>query len=109
MIRRAAFKNLQASSSQIRAQLSSHVDVSTRTIHRRLVKYFGRRAHCAAITPFLSKKNVSGRLTFCKEHKYWTAEMWRRVMFSDETNIKQFAPHKITVRRPKNTRFLHQT
>lgn len=38
----------------------------------------------------LSEKNIKARLKFCKEHKNWTVEDWKRVTWSDETKINRF-------------------
>ncbi|XP_075159678.1 uncharacterized protein LOC142232855 [Haematobia irritans] len=38
----------------------------------------------------LSDKNIKSRLTFCKSHKNWTEEDWKRVIWSDETKINRF-------------------
>lgn len=105
MIRRAATKDPLASSSQILNELPPDVNVSSRTIRRRLVDDFSLRSYRAALKPRLSQKNIRDRLKFCKAHKNWTVAMWRRVMFSDESQVKQFATHKVNVRRPPNTRY----
>lgn len=105
MIRRAAVSNPSISSSQIRAQLPKNVVVSTRTIRRRLLIDAGLRSYRPAVKPRLSPKNIKDRLIFCRTHKDWTVDQWRRVLFSDETQIKQFQPHRALVRRPSNQRF----
>ena len=38
----------------------------------------------------ISKKHVQARLKFAKEHLEWTAEDWKRVLFSDESKINRF-------------------
>ena len=40
--------------------------------------------------PFLSKKHKNERLKFAKEHKDWTMDDWKRVIWSDETKINRF-------------------
>ncbi|XP_075161213.1 uncharacterized protein LOC142234030 [Haematobia irritans] len=40
--------------------------------------------------PALSDKNIKSRLKFCKSHKNWTEEDWKRVIWSDETKINRF-------------------
>lgn len=105
MIRRAALRDPFVSSSQIRAQLPENVVVSTRTIRRRLLIDAGLRSYRPAVKPRLSAKNIKDRLLFCRTHRDWTVDQWRRVLFSDETQIKQFHPHRTMVRRPENQRF----
>jgi transposase len=105
MIRRAAVRDPTISSTQIRADLPNDVTVSTRTIRRRLLKDAGLRSRRPALKPRLSLKNIRDRIAFCRAHRHWSITKWRQVMFSDETQIKQFAPHKSLVRRPPNQRF----
>ena len=38
----------------------------------------------------LSKKNITARYIFAKQHQYWTINDWRRVIWSDETKINRF-------------------
>lgn len=40
--------------------------------------------------PALSDKNIKARLKFCKDHKNWTEEDWKRVIWSDETKINRY-------------------
>lgn len=40
--------------------------------------------------PMLSKKNVKKRLEWCKKHRDWTIDDWKRVVWSDETKINRF-------------------
>ena len=39
--------------------------------------------------PFLSQKHRRARLEFAEEHKNWTLEDWKRVIWSDETKINR--------------------
>ena len=104
-MKRAAVENPSASSAEIRGCLPVDIRVSSRTIRRRLKDIFCLRSFRAASKPKLSVKNIQDRLNFCNAHKNWTIEMWRKVLFTDETQIKQFCPHIPMVRRPKNERF----
>ncbi len=38
----------------------------------------------------MSCKNIKSRLEFAKKHQEWTADDWKRVIFSDETKINRF-------------------
>ena len=103
-IRRACVAAPTASAASIAAQLP--VPVSTRTIQRRLHDKFNLKAYRPAKKPYLSKKNVRDRVAFCKKVNAWTPEMWSRVLFSDESTIRQFAHvGSSMIRRPWNTRF----
>ena len=104
LIRRASVKHPTASASSISNLLPA--PVSTRTIQRRLHTEFNLKAYKAAKKPLLSAKNIRDRYTFCKRVENWTSEMWSRVLFSDETIIKQFANRgSAKVRRPPGKRY----
>jgi transposase/uncharacterized protein (DUF2267 family) len=40
--------------------------------------------------PLLTKRNVRKRLAWCKAHRGWTIDDWKRVIWSDETKINRF-------------------
>ncbi|KAK4513143.1 glycogen synthase kinase 3 [Mucor velutinosus] len=40
--------------------------------------------------PLLSDANVKKRLAWCKQHKDWTVDDWKRVIWTDETKINRF-------------------
>jgi transposase len=40
--------------------------------------------------PLLSKKNITKRYAFAKQHQYWTIDDWKRVIWSDEAKINRF-------------------
>ena len=52
----------------------------------------------------MSKKNIADRMGFYKLHRNWTAADWGKVLWSDETQVKQFSSHRLLVRRPKYER-----
>lgn len=84
------------------------VSASTRTVRRRLFDS-GLKSRRAAKKPFLSRKNISDRLKFCRKYKDWTVEDWGKVIFSDEAPFRLFgASGKSLVRRRKGERF-HQS
>lgn len=79
--------------------------VSVRTIRRRLndANLFGR---VIQTKPLVSKKNRLRRLAFSKEHRQWTINQWKNVLFTDETKVNRFGSDgKMYVRRPPNTQF----
>ena len=41
----------------------------------------------------------------CNKYKDYTAGDWDRVLFSDETQVKQFSPHLVRIRRPPGQRY----
>ena len=83
------------SSSKIQSQLPLQTNISARTIYRRLLADFKLHA-----VPKLPSKNVRDRVSFAKKYKDWTVQQWERVMFSDETLVKQFYAFSSHVRRP---------
>ena len=103
MIRRIVKLDPTASSSFISSQLPS--PVSTRTIRRRLHLDFKLKSYKPACTPRLSLKNIKDRIRFCQKFKSWTSQDWHKVMFSDETSIKQFYSFSTNVRRPVGARY----
>lgn len=65
------------------------ISASRKTVARALVKS-GMKAGVKQKKPKLSLKNVKARLDFAKQHKDWTLEDWRHVIWSDETKINRF-------------------
>ena len=65
------------------------VKVSDRTVRRRLVNA-GLPARIARKKPFLNVVQRQKRVVWAKEHVSWTAEDWKKVIFSDETRISVF-------------------
>lgn len=105
-IRRSVLRSPRASSSMIRAKLPGidESKPSTVTIRRRLFTN-GLKSYRPAKKPHLSKKNISDRLAFCRKYSTWTAEQWKKVLFSDESTFTQFYAFCRHVRRPKGERF----
>lgn len=79
--------------------------VSTRTVRRRLhsVGLKGRRARKK---PLLTNFQRRRRLDWAKEHRFWTVEQWRKVIFSDESHFCLFGGQSSQfVRRFKGEQF----
>ena len=76
---------------------------SKRIIHRRLF-CANLKSYKPAKKPKLSLKNIADRLAVCNKYQAWTPEQWKRVMFSDESQISQFYAFCKHVRRPPNKR-----
>lgn len=91
------------SSTEIQAQLP--VTVSARTLRRRLSGEMGLKSYKSAPKPLLSKKNIQDRLSFCQRYKDLTPEDWHKVLFSDETTIRQYYNYHRFVRRPPGQRY----
>lgn len=100
----AAKKSPRKSAKAIQAGLPKDVNIpSQRTIRRRLFNA-NLKSYKPAKKPKLSPKNIADRLTFCKKYQGWTAEQWKDVMFSDETQVSQFYAFCRNIRRPPNKR-----
>ncbi|GBP08343.1 Transposable element Tc1 transposase [Eumeta japonica] len=64
-------------------------DVSSWTV-RRALNRIGLVASVKKKKPALSDRNVKRRLHFCKTHKNWTVDDWKRVIWSDETKVNRY-------------------
>lgn len=103
LVRRVVVKDPTSSAVAIQSVLPPDALVSVRTIQRRLASEFNLRAYRPASKPMRSTKNVRDRLIFCNRYKTWTSEDWHKVMFSDETMVRQFYSLRSYVRRPPQT------
>lgn len=75
-------------------------NVSVRTIQHRLQKDLGFPSRQAAKKPLLTLKMKKSRVNFCKEHKDWTENDWKKVLFSDESSFCTIRSRAKRVRRP---------
>lgn len=84
-------KNRRSTATKVRAELNQHLsnEVSTKTVRRELHNggYHGR---AAIRKPLLSSVNIQKRMLWCKDHKTWSPDQWRRVIFSDESSFSLF-------------------
>ena len=67
-------------------QLGDEVDLSGETV-RRILKRRGYNKGKNFTKPGLTPAIKAARLVFCNEHKDWTLEDWKRVVWTDETSI----------------------
>ncbi|GFX65392.1 QLQ domain-containing protein [Trichonephila clavipes] len=67
-------------------QISSGISVSSKTVHREL-KNFGFHGHAAAHKPNITPQKAKHRLQWCRAHRYWTVDMWKTVLWSDESRF----------------------
>ena len=82
----------------------TNVDISTRTVRRRLLKS-GLRGCVAARKPLRTAVHKRKRLACAKERKGWTEEQWGRVLFSDESTFELIPGRRIFVRRRKGEKY----
>lgn len=66
-----------------------HVSVSTVT---RRVRDSGLRARRPMVGPLLTREHRRARLRFAQEHRDWTVDDWKRVLFTDETRVALNSP-----------------
>jgi predicted transcriptional regulator len=103
MIRRQVLARPMITAREISTEICNAPSI--RTIQRRLHTDFNLKARRPAKKPLLSAKNITDRLAFCRKYQTWTTEMWRQVLFSDESQFHQVQQLSTKVRRPPNTRY----
>ena len=59
----------------------------------------------AAKKPLLSAANVVSRVQWGRDHRDWTDEDWKRVLWSDESTFQLFSNQRVFVRRRVGERF----
>lgn len=86
---RVVQRNRRATVRQIASHLNqgATVNVSERTV-RRTLRRIGYGSRRPVRKPLLSALNKRRRLQFAKEHKHWTVDDWKRVMWSDESRFQ---------------------
>ena len=78
---------------------SESESISTGTMRRELTA-LGPNSCVALRKPLISEANWKKKLQFAREHKDWTLEQWKKVMWSDESRFTQFqSDGRIRVRR----------
>ena len=100
----AAKKSTRKLEKAIQAGLLKHVNIpSQRTISMMLTND-NLKSYKPAKKPKLLHKNIADQLTFCKWYQGWTAEKWKHLMFSDETEVSQFYEFCRNIRWAPNKR-----
>lgn len=107
LLRKKSLIDVRKSAGMIAQELRDEnlADVSRITVSRRLrdIGLFGR---IGVKKPLISKKNQRARLQFAENHKDWTVQDWKKVLFSDESKFKLFGSDgKQYVRRPVGARY----
>ena len=83
MILREVKKDRKATREEIRESLE--LDVSDRTIRRRISESGEFKSYWATKKPFINENNRKKRVEWCMRHRNWTVEQWRSVIWSDES------------------------
>lgn len=91
VLKRIVSKNHKTTAPKVTAELNQHLanPVSTKTVRRELhgAGYHGR---AAIAKPFLSQINIERRKKWCNDHKNWTMDQWKNVVYSDESSFTLF-------------------
>ena len=101
VIQRAAARSPMSSASKSRAVgllLANGVDVSWRTVSRRLVNDFGLKSRKPAKKTRLTPTMKAKCLAFVKKHVNWTIQQGHHVLFSDKLTVQQFTTRKRYIR-----------
>lgn len=110
LVIRESLKNRRLTSSDLRASLEIHynVSVTSRTIRNRL-REAGLKGCVAVKKPLLRAEHRKRRLIFAREHADWTPADWESVLWSDESSFQLFSSSKrVFVRRREGERFTEQ-
>lgn len=59
--------------------------ISESTICRRISQLSELKSYWKSLKPFVNAKQRKRRVDWCKAHRHWTVEQWRRVIWSDES------------------------
>jgi transposase len=91
VIERSIKKGECQTSVEVRQMLKNHhrVEVHMDTV-RRSLKRSGLVARVKRAKPLLRPANIKKRLAFARKYQHWTADDWRKVIFSDESRFKVF-------------------
>jgi transposase len=65
------------------------INVTTKTV-RNTIKRNGLAPYVKHKKPYLSKKHRQKRLQFARKYKEWTAEDWKKVVWTDESKFTLF-------------------
>lgn len=102
---RTAIKNRRITSVAIKNNL--RLDVTPKTIRNRL-KDANFKSRVAIKKPYITAANIKKRLQWAKDHKDWTIEQWKHVVFSDESKITLRWSGQRLVWRRQNEKFLQE-
>ena len=105
LIKRQVLQNPRITPYELITNIGMEGKIAKRTVRHALCKELKLKSYKPVKKPLLSAKNIRDRIAFCKHSQHWTVEQWKKVLFSDETLIKQFQTAKSYVRRPSGCRY----
>lgn len=101
-------RNRRLTAPEIAAEFNRGRDkaVSVSTVRRRL-RAANLHGRIASKKPLLRRGNRQKRLQWAKEHRNWTMEEWKNVVWSDESKFEVFGQkRRVFVRRSKSEKML---
>ncbi|KAH6925737.1 hypothetical protein HPB50_009273 [Hyalomma asiaticum] len=98
----AGRRNPKMTAKEIRNDLG--LTASTQIVRERL-HVGGFRSRVVAMKSFVSSRNRVKRLLFAQEHRSWTVEEWRNVIFTDESTFTSKWDQQQRTWRTQGTRF----
>ena len=109
-LRVSSLRQRRLTGRQLAAALNSthQTTVSVSTVKRRL-QDAGLHGRIAKKKPYLRLANKKKRLRWAKEHRHWTLEEWKKVLWTDESKFVVFGSNRRTfVRRRTNEKMQEQ-
>lgn len=103
-------RNRRLTASEIRAEVNRSRDnaVSLTTVKRRL-RNAGLKGCVAVKKPLLRPINKKKRLQWAQQHRNWTLEQWKNVLWTDESKFELFGTRRrIYVRRSSTEKMAPQ-
>lgn len=77
-------RDREITAAQIKQQIG-RPDISDDTIYRRISDLSQLKSYWRLLKPFINEFQAARRVKWCKDHLHWTPEMWRKVLWSDES------------------------
>lgn len=103
---RNRFKSSRELASDLRH--ATGTEVTSSSVRKYLISE-GLRGRVSVRKPLLRQGNRQKRIQYAKEHKDWTAEMWNRVLYTDESKFEVFgSKRRQYVRRRPGERYISQ-
>ncbi|KAG0713246.1 Regulator of G-protein signaling 12 [Chionoecetes opilio] len=101
LLKLAVTRNPRFTAKELKSMYSELLkDVAIRKVEHRLRHHLGLLSRVVTLKPLLTGKMRRKRLTFAKQHKNWSVEQWKGVLWSDESNFRVVTSHRLRVRRP---------